>query len=120
MNGTITKQPIKDGKFSCGYDFGVSQNGKRRQYTKSGFETKREACDALRDAILEASARCEAAPPRVLPTFGDFFARWIQQHASRRCSPTTLEAYCQHGAYAIRGSEAFRSISLPQRRPKPP
>jgi hypothetical protein len=39
----------------------------------------------------------------------EFFARWMREHAARRCSPRTLEAYGQHGDYAIR---EFGSVLL--------
>jgi integrase len=104
MNGTITKRKRSDGRIAWGYvfDAGNDGTGKRIQFTKSGFETKREAQDALRTAIGETEAIRNAPAPIEVPTFAVFFERWMQQHASRRCSAKTLEAYGQHAAYAIR------------------
>jgi hypothetical protein len=53
MNGSITKYPQKNGRFSWGYHFRVANAtgpGKWKQVTKQGFATKREAQDALREA----------------------------------------------------------------------
>ena len=137
MNGTITRRARKGStKPSWGYvfDAGTIEDGKRKQVTKSGFTTKKEAEDALRKAIGEveekqrragelsaeelAEAIAEfkakrAAPVREQRTFGEFFDRWMKEHAARRCSPKTLEAYGQHGAYAKRefGSVLLKDLS---------
>jgi integrase len=107
VNGTVTKRARKTGKPSWGYvfDIGRDESGKRLQSTKSGFRTKTEADAALRIAVAAHEASVEDAnnpPPPALPTFAEFFARWMDEHAARRCSPKTLEAYGQHGAYAVR------------------
>ncbi len=103
MNGTITRRARKGGKFSWGYVFDAGEDeGKRVQLTKSGFATKREAGEALRDAIAMEQTRRGMSPANASPTFAEFFGRWMREHAARRCSPKTLEAYGQHGAYAIR------------------
>jgi integrase len=117
MNGTITKRARKGGKPSWGYYFlaGVDEAGKRVQFTKSGFDTKKEAGDALRQAILDFEAKRDAAPVVEFPSFAAFYDRWMKEHAARRCSPKTLEAYGQHGAYAIR---EFGSVTLDQLTPE--
>jgi hypothetical protein len=53
MIGTITKRTRQDGKLAWGYSFfaGRTSAGKRIQITKSGFDTRKEATDALRKAI---------------------------------------------------------------------
>jgi integrase len=104
MTGTITKRALKGGRFSWGYvfDAGHDARGKRIQVTKTGFSTKREAGDALRAAISKAELQAQKRVTPAIPTFAEFFARWMEEHASRRCSPKTLEAYGQHGTYAIR------------------
>src|SRR4051794_35303487 len=108
MQGTITRRTLKgSSRPSWGYvfDLGRDQGGKRLQATKSGFKSKAEAHEALRAAIADRQATAKAASkpaPALIPTFADFFDRWIAEHAARRCSPKTLEAYGQHGAYAKR------------------
>ena len=111
MNGTITKRPRKGGKPSWGYVFDAGKDaiGKRLQFTKSGFDTKAEAGQALRDAIAAEQARRNEKPAPTVPTFGEFVKRWMTEHASRRCSAKTLEAYGQHAAYAVR---EFGEIAL--------
>jgi Arm DNA-binding domain len=58
MIGTITKRARQDGKLAWGYSLGATRSSpgrtparKRIQITKSGFETRKEAADALRKAI---------------------------------------------------------------------
>jgi integrase len=117
MTGTITKRKRRDGRTSWGYVFGAGsdESGKQIQATKSGFETKREAQEALRTAITEAEIRRDAQPTASAPTFAEFFQRWMQQHASRRCSAKTLEAYGQHAAYAVR---EFGTVPVDQLTPE--
>jgi integrase len=102
MQGTITKTNLKNGRISWGYYFlsGKALNGKRRQTTKQGFATKREAEDALRIAIEKK--RQGPGASLVTPMFREFFKRWMEEHATRKCSPKTIERYGELGAYAIR------------------
>src|SRR4051812_8148724 len=94
MTGTITKRARgTGGKPSWGYYFlaGKDEAGKRIQLTKSGFETKGAAADALRDAIRDFEAKRDAAPVREIPTLATFFDRWMSEHATRTCAPKTVE-----------------------------
>ncbi|MDQ1472035.1 MAG: hypothetical protein QOJ99_3515 [Bryobacterales bacterium] len=104
MNGSITKRPRTGGRPSWGYYFfaGHDETGKRIQPTKSGFTTKKEASDALRQAILDFEAKRDAVAIAELPAFGPFFDRWMLEHAGRKCAPKTIERYGELGAYAIR------------------
>jgi integrase len=104
MNGTLTKRARKGGKPAWGYYFlaGQGETGKRIQFTKSGFATRKEAGDALRQAIIGYEAKRDAPPPSEIPAFGAFFDRWMQEHAGRKCAPKTIERYRELGAYAIR------------------
>lgn len=103
MTGTITKTKLKSGRISWGYYFlaGKDEAGKRQQITKQGFETKREAEEALRQAInrVNTPETEEAGDPR---TFAEFFDYWIAEYAMRRCAPKTVERYRQLGEYAKR------------------
>jgi len=105
MTGTITKRARKGGSpSSWGYVFdgGRDEAGKRIQFTKSGFATKKEAADALRQAIRDYEAKRDAAPPSEVPAFGVFFDRWMREHANRKCERKTIERYGELGRYAIR------------------
>ena len=116
MTGTITKRPRKGGKTSWGYYFlaGIDSEGKRIQPTKSGFETKREAQDALRQAIIDfETKRDDASPAAEVPTFGEFYKRWMQEHAIRKTAPKTAERYGELGAYAIRQAVEVNGIQRP-------
>jgi integrase len=66
------------------------------------FATKKEASDALRQAIFDFEEKRDAAPRSEIPTFAVFFERWMQEHAGRKCDPKTIERYGELGAYAIR------------------
>lgn len=102
MKGTIRKRNTAAGRSRWEYvfDIGKDENGRRRQSSKSGFATKREAEDALREAIIEAGKEPGEAPTS--PAFEFFFEHWIEEHAARRCAPKTTERYRQLGAYAIK------------------
>jgi integrase len=120
MNGTVTKRARKGGKYSWGYvfDAGRDENGKRIQPTKSGFQTKTKADAALRDAIAEHltaidALRNPAQQVPALPLFAAFFERWMQEHASRKCAPKTIERYGELGEYAIRQTVEIAGVSRP-------
>ncbi len=100
MIGTITKRFRRDGKPAWGYSFfaGRTSAGKRIQITKSGFESRKEAADALRTAIQQHRS---GAPASRL-SYGAFLNNWLEEHARHRCTPKTLERYAQLGQYAIR------------------
>src|SRR4051794_33075097 len=103
MTGTITKTKLKTGRFSWGYYFlaGRDEAGKSQQINKQGFETKREAEEALRAAIERhnnASGQSQGDPR----TFSEYFDYWIKEYALRRCAPKTVERYRQLGEYAKR------------------
>src|SRR5665213_2654604 len=114
MTGTITKRARKGGKPSWGYYFvaGIDAAGKRVQATKSGFETKKEASEALRDAIADFEAKRDAGPVIAVPAFAAFFERWMTEHAGRKCSPKTVERYRELGAYAIRQTVDIAGVQM--------
>ena len=99
MIGTITKRARRDGKPAWGYSFfaGRSATGKRIQITKSGFDSRKAAADALRKAIEQH--RSEAGSARPI-RFTAFLDRWLDEYASHRCTPKTLERYRQLGQHA--------------------
>ena len=101
MTGTITKRFRRDGKFAWGYSFfaGRTPEGKRIQMTKSGFETRKDAADALRKAIEQHKSVSNTAG-RV--SFSVFLKGWLDEHAKHRCTPKTLERYEQLGQHAIK------------------
>jgi integrase len=116
VNGSVTKRARAAGKkFSWGYvfDAGRDEAGKRIQPTKSGFTTKREAEDALRQAIIEFEAKRDAGPASVLPTFSIFFDRWMKEHAGRKCAAKTIERYLELAAYAMRQIVDIAGVSQP-------
>jgi hypothetical protein len=103
VKGTVSKRLNCAGRARWAYvfDLGKDQNGKRRQMTKSGFLTQREAQDALSVAM----AKARNAPPSETPespAFEAFFTNWVDEHAARRCAPKTIERYRELGRYALK------------------
>jgi integrase len=101
MIGTITKRARREGEPAWGYSFfaGRTSAGKRIQITKSGFDTRKEAADALRKAIEQHRSDANNTS-RV--NFSAFLNRWLDEHARHRCTPKTLERYIQLGQHATR------------------
>jgi hypothetical protein len=112
MIGTITKRARRDGKPAWGYSFfaGRTSAGKRIQVTKSGFDTRKEAADALRKAIEQH--RFDANNTSRV-SFSAFLRRWHDEHARHRCTPKTLERYVQLGQHATRylGDRDLQSLA---------
>jgi hypothetical protein len=106
MTGTVTKYRLKNGRTSWGYmlDVGKDPKGKRRQQTKQGCTTKREAEDALREKIAELKKRPGGRDPR---TFSELFDAWIREHCHRYCEATTTEGYLAKGALGKALSRRF-------------
>jgi integrase len=90
MIGTITKRARQNGKPAWGYSFfaGRTSAGKRIQITKSGFDTRKEATDALRNAIEHHRSDGNGANQL---TFSAFLDRWLDEYAKHRCTAKTLE-----------------------------
>ena len=101
MIGTITKRARQDAKLAWGYSFfaGRTPAGKRIQITKSGFDTRKEAADALRKAIEQHRSDGNGANRL---TFSAFLERWLDDCARHRCTPKTLERYVTLGRHATK------------------
>jgi Arm DNA-binding domain/Phage integrase, N-terminal SAM-like domain len=99
MIGTITKRARQDGKPAWGYSFfaGRSSAGKRIQITRSGFDTRKEAADALRKAIEQRRLDGDGANHLTVSAFLD---RWLDEYAKHRCTAKTLERYVTLARYA--------------------
>ena len=91
MRGTITKIKLRGGRISWGYvcDIGKYHEGKRKQVTRQGFATRREADDALRDAIVahEKGQRIQ----KDSRLFETFFTDWLTQHGTAHWGKIALE-----------------------------
>ena len=89
------------GRPAWGYSFfaGRTAAGKRIQITKSGFESRKEAGQALHLAIQEHRP---GPAPAGRTDFGGFINRWLEEQAKHRCTPKTFERYTQLGRYALR------------------
>jgi integrase len=119
MNGTIVKRPLKNGEIRWAYSFfagWIERDGTRvrDQRTRSGFTTRRAAADALRAAITEARGTPITAPGS--PAFESFFTHWIDEHATRRCAPKTIERYAELGRYAMKdlGATQLKELTTAQ------
>jgi integrase len=98
MIGTITKRHRQDGKPAWGYSFfaGRTSAGKRIQITKSGFDTRKEATDALRKAIEQHRINDNATNHLTLSAF---LNHWLDEYAKHRCTAKTLERYVTLGRH---------------------
>ena len=103
--GSITKRKLSSGKLSWGFSFfaGRDEEGKRIQVTRSGFSTRKAAATALAAAVERHQQGL--AVVRDGRSFGDFLRGWLDNHAARRVSPRTLEAYRQSADYILRSLE---------------
>jgi integrase len=110
MKGTITKYRKKDGRISWGYYFRGKTTGE--QVTKSGFDTRSAAVDALnaqRDAVFGVSLPAApevagAADPALkgdTRTVSEYLNYWLEEHAALRCAPKTMEEYQGQAKYLI-------------------
>jgi integrase len=69
---------------------GRTSAGKRIQITKSGYDTRMEATDALRKAIEQRRLDGDGANHLTVSAFLD---RWLDEYAKHRCTAKTLERY---------------------------
>jgi hypothetical protein len=67
-------------------------NGKRRQATRGGFTSEREARRALNEALAAVSRGGYIEPTRI--TVGDYLDEWLAGKASLR--PSTQRSYRGH------------------------
>ncbi|MGB3736973.1 MAG: tyrosine-type recombinase/integrase [Ilumatobacter sp.] len=86
--GSVRKH---DGGWGYRIDLGPDPaTGKRRQASRQGFATKREAETALRD--VTSSMRDGVVPTRSVRTLGDFLDEWLELQRDR-LRPTTWHSY---------------------------
>ncbi len=98
MKETITKYRKTDGRLSWGYQY----RREGRQFTKSGFPTKFDACKALGGAL--ARHQMHEASPQQWDTrnLAEYIRYWLDNHAALRCGPKTLERYRQLAESLVR------------------
>jgi len=84
-------------------------DGRRRQQTKGGFRTRKEAEAALATALTAAHGGYLADPGRL--TVGDFLTEWLDGRSKLR--PTTARAYASHvDVYLVPRLGHFRLAAL--------
>ena len=106
--------------------------GKRRQERKRGFDTKREAVEALDERLGEIRTGVVAVDRKL--TVGQYLRQWIDAKEAAGLRPTTLRSYERHiDLYLephlghirlrdLRGNHieaALRKIAEPPRKPRP-
>ena len=92
-HGTLSRHRDALGTMTWSYSLG--------EETKSGFAGQGAARTALA-AAMERRAAAERVPAEVDPTFAEYINYWLDEHASRRIAPKTLERYREFAAYLIR------------------
>ena len=97
MTGSIFNRSKRKNSPSWGFSvfIGKDTDGKKKFLYASGFAFKRDAEDARDKAIAAWKAEKAAAEAarRDPATLAEFFPRWIQEFASGRCTPATVERY---------------------------
>jgi integrase len=95
MTGTVYKRMLPSGAVTWAYSIylGKDEQGKQIRKFKGGFATKREAEDERNIALhdLQNGLSLKPAPT----TLREFLDEWLDQHASRKCTPKTVERYRQ-------------------------
>ncbi len=106
-HGKITKRRGVLGTLTWGYILGDEE--------KNGFADRGAAAAALAEAI-ERRAAAERAPAEVDPKFAEFISYWLDEHASRRIAPKTLERYRDFAKYLNRhlGDTKLNEITTAQ------
>jgi hypothetical protein len=65
--------------------------GRRRQTSKSGFATRRDAESALHEFILYVEGGGDPSPERI--SVADYLGRWLYYQRTRGIRPRTLDGY---------------------------
>ena len=98
INGKVSRENDVRGQLVWAFSLGDEH--------ESGFETKAKAELALQKALArsetEKAKRADDGAKSAGPLFAQYFEHWLQEHASRRCAPKTLERYGEIGTYLIR------------------
>ncbi len=87
MKGYVRK---RGNKWSYTVDIGKDQTGKRKQKTKSGFDTKKEATKSMNELIYELNKGVWIEPKNI--KLKEFSTDWIEKHR-HHLRDTTLEQY---------------------------
>lgn len=85
MRGCITKR--ESGSYSLVVELGRNAEGKRRQKSKGGYRTKKEAQEALNAVLTELQTGTYVQPRKVLLT--DYLREWLEVAAPNLCGKTT-------------------------------
>jgi integrase len=93
------------------FDLGKDEKSKRRRVSKSGFETKRDAENAMAKAIAEHRAQPARKEKKPVPTFTEFFERYHNEVVRRHQGEKQIERIPELAAYGIR---LFGELSLDQ------
>ncbi len=67
-------------------------NGKRKQYSKSGFKTKKEALEAGTSALNKYNKSGESIQPSEI-SFSDYLDIWMNSYCRNELKPATLTNY---------------------------
>lgn len=94
MKGVSTfNRKLKNGKKSWGYRFDTAPiNGERKQTSKSGFNTKKEALKAGMTALQQYENIGQIVSPSDM-SFSDYLDLWINDDCMVDLKPTTISNY---------------------------
>lgn len=107
MTGSIDKYFIKGSTkphWRYRIYLGKDASGKKQWVSAAGFAKQGDASDAMRIRIDELLAAANA-PILSKETFGEHVQTWLNDHASQRCTPLTLQRYRALVKYVLEDSE---------------
>ncbi len=107
MTGCVDKYSVKGSskpRWRYRIYAGKNPEGVKQYPSAGGFETQKEAADAMRQRINELE-RHAGRTPKAKVTFGEHLRWWLEHHAPLRCTPKTLERYTQLAAYILTDSD---------------
>jgi integrase len=104
MRGRVFKTTLKSGGISWGFvhDAGRHEDGRRRQALRKGFETKRAADEALREALSQWKQQPAGLSLECSESFKEFMEAWMTVHGAKHWGAMSEETNRRRASYAIR------------------
>lgn len=81
----------RSGGWSCTWEEPRDANGKRRQRSRSGFTTQKEAIAYRREQLRRIETGSYVEPSKL--TVGDYLARWLKEAVQPKRANTTHDTY---------------------------
>ena len=101
--GSLWKYLARNGRRLWRYQFEAERlDGKRRRFSRAGFETRGDARSALDSAIRQYEAgKTPPTAPAPTETLSDWVSAWLRDYGPEHCQPKTLERYRSLASYVL-------------------